>query len=142
MNCFIDTNIFLRFFVKENKKMFQDCRDFLQVISLNKFNVFTSSLVLSEVVWVLGSHYKFSKKKIVLAIKSILNLRRLEIVDGFDYDWGLKRFEDLNVKYIDALIASIGGNKNKKWTVVSYDKDFDKLGILRKEPRQILTDLD
>ena len=30
-------------------------------------------------------------------------------------------------------------SKNKKWVIVSYDKDFDKLKVIRKEPGQIKT---
>lgn len=47
-------------------------------------------------------------------------------------------FEQKPVKFIDALLASIKEIKEKKWKVVSYDRDFDKLGVVRIEPKEII----
>ena len=42
------------------------------------------------------------------------------------------------MKFIDALIASHKSIQEEAAVIVSYDKDFDKLGILRKEPKDII----
>lgn len=134
---FVDTNIFLRTLVSENKKAFGESRKFLEAIKRNKIEAVTSNIVLTEMVWTLLSYYKFPKKDIVSAVKSVLNLSGLEITDGYNAVQALEFYEDKSVKFIDCLISSIPEIQNKQRVVVSYDKDFDKLGILRKEPGEI-----
>lgn len=128
---FIDSNIFLRTIVKENDTVFKDCRLFLQSIKDNKIKAVTCGLVLAEVLWVLSSYYHIKKSGLVEALNSILNLRGLKIIDKIDFVEAKKIYEKYNVKFIDAVIASL------TLEVVSYDKDFDKIGITRKEPGNI-----
>lgn len=134
---FIDTNIFLRTLIEEDEKTFKDCFQLLQNIKTNKLRGVTSSVVLSEIAWTLLSYYKFSKLEVVKALRSILNLRGLSIIDKFQHEVALSLYEKSSVKFIDALIASIPDIFSKKWTIISYDKDFDKVGIKRMEPHQI-----
>lgn len=141
MEYFIDANIFLRVAAKESQKSFVECYRLLETVRLNKIKAVTSSVVLAEIVWTLRSYYKFPKEKINQIMKAILNLRGLKIVDNYDSYWATTKFEKTNAKYIDCLIASIEKNRHKKWTIVSYDEDFDKLEVLRKEPKQILVEL-
>ena len=138
---FVDTNIFLRTLIKDEQKSFDECCRFLKTVKLNKVKAASSSLVLAEVIWTLSSYYGFSKEKSIQAVKSILNLRGLKIVDRFQPRISLNLFSKRNVKYIDTLIASIKEILAKKWTVVSYDKDFDKLGVLRKEPGEVIREI-
>jgi len=128
----LDTNIFLRTLIREDEKTFSDCLIFLELVKSNKINAVLPGVVLSEIAWVLKSFYKFPKSKVHQALKSILKLSGLKIVDNYDYEKTLKFFENKNVKYIDCLIASLA--KDKNYTIVSYDKDFDKLKIKRLDP--------
>ncbi|MCG2692402.1 PIN domain-containing protein [Microgenomates group bacterium] len=134
---YIDTNIFLRALVVEEKNQSQQCINFLNKVKNNQVRAVTGNIVIAEAAWVLKSYYKFSKEKIVELIKSIINLRGLIIEDKLNIRKGLEIFANENIKYIDALIASIKPIQEKKWTVVSFDKDFDKIGVIRKEPGQI-----
>ena len=137
MKYFIDTNIFLRILIKENKKAFSDCSAFLEKVKTNKIKAVTASLVLAEIAWTLSSYYKFPQKKVAQAVKSVVNLRNLKIIDGYDHLLALELFENSRVKFIDAYIASIQKIQLKKWTIVSYDKHFDKLGVKRIEPKKV-----
>lgn len=134
---YIDTNIFLRALVVEEENQSKQCIFFLRKVKNNQAKAVTGNIVIAEVAWVLKSYYKFSKEKIVELVKSIIHLRGLTIEDNLDIGKGLEIFANENIKYIDALIASIKPIQGKKWTVVSYDKDFDKLGVIRKEPGQL-----
>lgn len=134
---FIDTNIFLRTLIEEDKESFKDCFQLLQNIKTNKFKGITSSVVLSEVAWTLLSYYKFSKPEVVKALRSIVNLRGLSIIDKFQHEVALSLYEKNGIKFIDALIASNPDIVNKNWTVISYDRDFDKIDVKRMEPHQI-----
>lgn len=137
---FVDTNIFLRVLIKEDEKTFEECFRFLKMIKEGKIRAFTSSLVLAEVNWVLGGFYKFPKTKVVNALKSILNLKGLKIVDKYNSRLAVSVYEKFSVKFIDALFVSnfLDYKKEINTIIVSYDKDFDKIGVKRKEPSEFL----
>lgn len=138
MRYFIDTNIFLRVLINEDESTYRECIHLLSAIKRKKIKAVTSNLVIAEIVWTLVSYYKFPKNKVIEAVKTILNFRGLVISDDFDGQIALDYFQKNNVKYIDAVIASIKEIGNKTWIVVSYDHDFDKLKIERQIPSDIL----
>lgn len=138
MRYFIDANIFLRLLIKEDEKNYGQCYKLLSAVKTQKIKAVTSSITLAEIVWTLLSYYKFPKRKVVQAVRSVLNLRGLRIIDAFNPLISLELFSKYSIKYIDTLIASINEIKDKRWIVVSYDRDFDKLGIVRKEPFEVL----
>lgn len=139
---FIDTNIFLRTLIKEDKKTFQDSCALLEAIKTNKIKGVTAGIVLTEVIWTLSSFHQLSKKESLRAVRSILNLRGLRVSDHYRHQDALAIYESHQVKYVDALIASIEEVGGQQWTVISYDRDFDKLDVTRKEPAEILKSLE
>ncbi len=138
MKYFVDSNIFLRFLIQENPKVFNDCSNFLKMIKMGKINAVTSDLVVSEIVWVMDSFYNKSKLEIVKGVGGIVKINNLKLVEDYNTNLALEIFSTKNVKFIDALIASNSKIQMKKITVVSYDKDFDKLGVKRLEPSDII----
>lgn len=134
---FIDSNIFLRTIVKESESQYLACRLVFEAIKKNKIKAVTCNLVLAEVVWVLQSYYHKTREQITEVVRAIINLRGLEIIRKQEYRATLDLYEKFTVKYIDAAIASIGEVQDGSWPVISYDKDFDKLGVIRKEPGQL-----
>lgn len=134
---FIDTNIFLRVLIKENELAFNQSYKILELVKSGEIKAFTSSLVLAEINFVLGKIYKFTKKEIIKSLKSILNLKNLKISDKGNISAGIFLYENHNVKFIDTLIAANDVILKSKAKIISYDKDFDKLGLERVEPSQI-----
>lgn len=139
MKYFIDTIIFLRTLIKEDKKTFNECYRFFETVKQGKIKAMTGNLVLAEAGWTLSSYYGFPKTKVVQALEGIINLGGLQIIDGYQPRVSLELYKAKQVKYIDTLIASIKGIQEKRLTVISYDEDFDKLGVLRKEPQEVIT---
>ena len=133
---YLDTNIFISLVIKRDDKQ-EECKALFQKIKVNKFKAVTSSLVISEFVWVLGSFYGISRKDISEKLEGILRLRGLKIIGDFQLTKAIEIFENKSVKFIDAMIASVKPIRERKWVVVSFDKDFDKIGTLRKEPNQL-----
>lgn len=93
---------------------------------------------MSEIDWVLESFYKFPKEKVIEGLSSILKLKNLKIIDKFDLPLTIEIYDKFSVKFIDSLIASIPVIFRKEAIVISYDKDFDKIGTKRVEPGQII----
>lgn len=131
---FIDTNIFLRVFIKENKKAFADCLKFLKLISDGEIPAYTSTIILMEINFVLSSFYKFPKNKVVEALKSIIELPHLKIIDDISPRYSLHLYQKNKVKFVDCLISSSSLIINGKAAIISYDRDFDSLKIKRLEP--------
>jgi predicted nucleic-acid-binding protein len=138
MRYFIDSNIFLRVLAKDNEKQYHCCVGFLKALKENKIEAYTSTVVLTEVVWTLSSYYQFKKEELIRGFKSIIALRGLKIFDQYDYFKAADLYEKYSIKFIDALIASDQEILEKKIIIVSYDKDFDKLPVIRKEPGEIV----
>jgi len=134
----LDTNIFLRIFSGLDNDQKGECELLLKTVEKGDIKAVVPTLVLSEIVWTLSSYYKHSKKEIVMAVKSILNIANIKFVDKYNVFLGLNIYEVKSIKYIDSLIASINEVQKKEWTIVSYDKDFDKLGVKRVEPSDLI----
>lgn len=139
MRYFIDSDIFLRVLAKDNKKQYSFCVNFLNLLKKNKINGYTSTLILAEIVWTLSFYYRFKKEEVVRAFKSIIALRGLKIFDQYDCLKAIELYEKHSVKFIDALIASNKEILEKKVIVISYDKDFDKLPVIRRKPEELIS---
>lgn len=134
---FIDTNIFIDILMRRDEKRFIQCSRFFKQVKSNKIKAVTGNVVLAELIWTLKSFYGIGKEEIVRRIKSIIKLRGIKLIDGYESMKAINLYLLRPIKYIDALIASIKPIQEKKWTVVSFDKDFDRIGVNRKEPGKI-----
>ena len=139
---FLDTNIFLRAIVKDDLRAAKECENIFELLQENKFKAVTSTLVLAELVWTGLSFYKIQKEKIVDLLKGILKLRGLKLIDKFNPLNAVSFYETRQVKFIDALISSNPWIIEGKMKVISYDRDFDKLGDWRVEPKEIIKSRD
>lgn len=138
MNYFLDTNIFLRILIKEDKKTFNDCFCLFKLIKEAKIKVCASGLILTEITWVLKKFYKFSKEDIIKVLKGILNLRWLKFIESVNIQKAIELYSKNNIKFVDCLISSNKYISNKKIKIISYDKDFDKIKVIRVEPAEVI----
>lgn len=139
MRYFLDTNIFIRFLVseKENKRLFEECHKFLINVRNGQIKTITTSFVFAELVWVCSKFYNFPKIKIAQALKALSSIGIRFVDDYCNINQAIYLFENYNVKFTDCLIASCINDK-KDVILISYDKDFDKLGVKRKEPGKVV----
>ena len=134
---FIDTNVFLRTLTREDEQSFAECRHFLASVKTGRFKAYTSPLVLAEINWVLAKHYGQDKAVVITALRSIRQLHHLKLDHQTDIDDALTLYEQHTVKFIDCLLATQHVVAKKRAVIVSYDTDFDRLGIPRKTPGQL-----
>lgn len=135
---FLDTNIFLRVIIKEDEKSFRECTELLASIKAGERRAYTSTLVLAEINWVLGSFYKFPKTEVVLALSGILSLKNLAVDDGCDTLTAISLYERHSIKFIDALLSAHRLVFKKEIPMVSYDKDFSVLPVKWLRPEEVL----
>lgn len=135
---FLDTNIFLRILVNDDPKFFKECLELFKKIEDGEIMAFTSDVIIAEVVWTLRTYYKLPKESVVESVQLINAIKNIKFVDSHDITMAIDIFSKNNVKFVDALIASCPLIALKKMKLMSYDKDFDKIGIYRIEPGDII----
>lgn len=135
---FIDTNIFLRLIVKDQQAQYQHCVDFFHNAMFNSLTLYTSHIVLAEINWTLTGFYRYDKTRVINGLRSIVSAPFLKFTESFDVEMAFDYYSQFSVKYIDAVIASHADIVSGKMAVVSYDKDFDKMGIKRLEPKTLV----
>ncbi|MEK7541549.1 MAG: PIN domain-containing protein, partial [Patescibacteria group bacterium] len=122
MKYYLDTNVFLRFLIADDARAHEACQELFHLIETHHIKAVTSPLVCAEVVWVLGSFYKFPRSKIsdalvVFARSPIAFDSRCDLLAAIEW------YAAHPVKFVDALIASHPLLRRKKLTLISYDKD-------------------
>lgn len=135
---FLDSNIFLRPIVKDNIQKVKECEDVFQKIKKGEIKAFTSNLILAEIVWTSLRFYKIKREKLLKVLKGISDFKNLKIIDNFNFRLAVEIYKNFPVKFIDALIVSNRAIFQRKAVVVSYDRDFDKIGTKRIEPKEIV----
>jgi predicted nucleic-acid-binding protein len=131
---FIDTNVFLRLITDDDPQQASHCQQFFKRCLENEEGLFTSQLVIAEIVWVLESVYGTPKEEIRDIIGKILNTPNMMIDNRDVIEEAINIYWLKNIDYVDAY-NSILIKKQKIKTIVSYDKDFDRLPwIKRIEP--------
>ena len=75
----LDTNILVRYLVRDDQKQAQKASSFINKVASTGLVCYINALVLCELVWVLESAYSYSKKEIADVIDKILVTRQFEI---------------------------------------------------------------
>ena len=126
--CFVDTNIFIEIFTRFGKKS-DSCKTLLDTGS----NLVTTSLVVSEVEWVLRSFYELPKKNVVRCLEKILMLD-IEIDNKKILMQTLAFYEEHMVDWTDCLNMFLM-KEDEIYEIYSYDKGLSKFDwIKRIEP--------
>ena len=132
---FLDTNLLLRYFTRDDEEKAQKVLELLKRIERNDEKVITSSLVIFETIFTLESFYKVLREEIRELLTPILDLRGLRLSDKDIYRQALNIYvEKKNFSFPDAFNAAFAFKKGVK-EIYSYDEDFDRIeGIKRFIP--------
>ena len=131
---FLDTNVWLRFILEDNEQA-KGCRELIAQIEAGRWRVYTSTIVLLEINYVLNSIYKIKINKVIKDIELILKTRNLTLIEKTDFRQALKLYRQTKIKLTDCLIAA---QLPREMTLVSYDQDFKKLPVLLKNPSDLI----
>lgn len=132
---FVDTNIFIRFLVNDDPVKADACEILFRKTIAGEELLFTSDMVIAEIVWVLESYYELTKSDVREKVEKILNTRNLTCPNKEILLNALSVYHEMNIDFIDAYNAFIL-KKNSIDELYSYDKHFDRLRWLKRiEPR-------
>ncbi|MHC9542426.1 MAG: PIN domain-containing protein [Vulcanimicrobiota bacterium] len=130
---FIDTNVFLRFFTADIPEQSLRAKALIERLEEGTLEAYVSDLVFAELVWVMKFFYGLSPADIFNKLSFLLNLRGLKVANRSLLLEALTEYVTKNVDFIDSYNASFMRHRSID-VIFSYDRDFDRLGVIRKEP--------
>ena len=124
---FVDTNVFLRFFVKDAAALYEKAKVLFENAESGKVKLDTSELVVAEIVWVLESYYGFSRKEITTVLETLLASKNLKIAGHARISEAVKLYAAGNMDFIDAYNIAYVKSKGRA-KVATFDmKHFKKV---------------
>jgi uncharacterized protein len=133
---FLDTNIILRHLAKDHAIQSPACFRLIQDIEQGRMIVWTSELVISEVVYVLSSKlgYNVGRTAIRDMLLPLISLAGIRLAHKSIYRRVFDLYASLPIDYVDAYNAALMESR-KESEIYSYDADFDRIqGLTRYEP--------
>lgn len=103
---FVDTNVFLRFFVGDVESFYQKARELFEKAEKGEIKLETSELVIAEIVWVLESYYDFSKQEIKTVIDAILDTKNIRVLNHTRIKEAIDLYASGKMDFIDAYNTS------------------------------------
>lgn len=100
----IDTNVLVRFLVRDDQKQFERARRLIKREVGNGESVLISHLVLLETEWVLRSRYSLPKSEIVAIFSSLLDTVELQFEDEPSIENAVFIWKDSSAGFADCLI--------------------------------------
>jgi predicted nucleic-acid-binding protein len=130
---FVDTNVFLRFFVRDVEAQYEKARALFEKAEAGTIKLETSELVIAEIVWVLESFYGFTRKEIAEVLTTLLASRNLKIANHTKIGHAAVLYASGTMDFIDAY--NIAYMRSKEYTkVATFDvkhyKRVDGISIL------------
>ena len=122
----IDTNILVRFLVRDNGTQFERARKLIKREVAAGRSVFVNQLVLMETEWVLRSRYVVPKNQIIEAISGLLSATDVQFEDEPVIEEALFIWKDTTVDFANCLI----GVKNRRMgcrVTATFDLKASKL---------------
>lgn len=128
---FIDTNLFIRYFSRDDEEKAQKVLALLKRVEKNEEKITTTPLVIFETIFTLESFYKVPKEEIKELMLPILNLKGLKLQDKGIFLEALDTYMKEDISFPDAFNAVFCLKKGIKG-IYSYDEDFDKIKGLKR----------
>jgi len=109
----LDANYILRYLINDNEKMATIAEEAM----LGK-NIFISSEVLAEVVYVLRGVYNLSRKEVSEGLQALMEADNVETHDKPVIQHGLQIYSEKSLDFVDCLLCAY----SKADTILTFDK--------------------
>ena len=131
---FVDTNVFIRYLTNDIPEKADACEKLFAKAVAKKETLFTTDMVIAEIIWVLESYYELQKQDVQDKVEKILNTPNLICPNKNLILNALTAYSQKNIDYIDAYNAYILKEKGIK-ELYSYDQHYDRVEwLVRMEP--------
>lgn len=123
----IDTNIIIRFLTKDNPTLYSQAKIIFENAQLGKSKIYLDEVVLAETIWVLLSHYKYTKLEVcpklikLLSYDWVVNSRKKILIKT------LTLYAQQNFSYVDCWAHCL--SQNEKLSLSTFDQKLKKLTL-------------
>ena len=128
---FLDTNVILRYLTWDDSEKAKKVEGLFKRIAKGEESLYTTILVINEVMWALEKSYKLPKSEIIDYTKHILNTPNLHLEDKELLLEAINLYELENIDFIDAYNAIFMETKGIN-SIYSYDKHFDQISAIKR----------
>lgn len=124
MEIIIDTNVLIRFFIRDNEVQYQKAYHLIKKIEKGEIKGLVSLLVINEAIWVLQHYYELKRDLFIPKLLQLLALKNIEIleVEKAKVVTTLTTIEKSPLDFTDAYLLQVA---NKR-TIASFDHDLSK----------------
>ena len=129
----IDTNVLIRFLTNDRSPKYKTLYSFFDSLEKGQLKVEFKLIVLFQTAFVLKSYYKVPKENITTSLIALLKFKGIQIKDKKIVMRTLDLWQTKNIEIVDCYLIACLENDEQN-ILYSYDHDFDKHSIQRKEP--------
>jgi predicted nucleic acid-binding protein len=133
---FLDSNILICHLTDIHSEYSRACFALIQAIERGEMTVWTSDLVIAEVVFVLSSKktYALDREVIRDLLLPLIELPGIRLPHKRLYRRVFDLYAETNIDFVDAYHVALM-EQQESIEILSYDKHFDRVrGIQRREP--------
>jgi len=122
---FVDTNYFLRFLLDEPDRQHQEAVKLFRKGASGEIELFTSTIVIFEIYWVLYSFYGKEKKAVKEILGDILEMDFVKLEERVVLNRALDYLEELKYDFEDAYNLALALGKEVQ-DFRTFDKKLEK----------------
>lgn len=126
----LDTNVLVRYLTHDDAVQYAKAASFIDAAVERGEQFLVNTAVLCELVWVLGSVYRYSREEIAGALEQVLATSQFEIERLDDARRALNDFRSTKADFSDALVGRINRSLGAGHTV-TFDRELKGLDTFR-----------
>ena len=127
MTAWLDANVILRFLTGDPADLAGKARRVIRRASEGEVVLRIATVVIAEVVWVLGSYYQAPRDLIADQVRGLVLADGIDVENREEVLDALRTMQDANVSFVDAYLAAVARARGEP--VVTFDADFKRLGV-------------
>lgn len=122
----VDTNVLLRFLIKDDSILGTKASEFFNNASKGKFVIKLNELIVAECLWVLISHYKYSKEQAISSLRQLILREEFKIRDKVLINESLVFYLENNISWVDSYLYC--QSKSSGLKLFTFDEKLAKIG--------------
>ena len=132
---FVDTNVFLRYFLDDDKSQADAAEHLFEQARDGKVDLVVGPPVFFEAAWTLRSAYKMPEEKVIDILHGMAAVQGLKIYDRLMVEGAIGLAKSKGMSFPDCYIAVTASNHRVDGVATFNVRDFKRLGTHTVEPK-------
>ena len=133
MIALLDTTVLIRFLIADKSPKYRKLYSFFKTLEQGETRVELKLIILFQSVFFLKSFYKVPKEHIVDGMMDLIGYKGINIKEKTIVRRTMELWRDNNLEIVACYLVACSEGDTQN-LLYSYDRDFDKFNIARKEP--------